>query len=128
MSGGIMTSTLVADINADGFPDIVFLSACATNSDCSTGALGYLLGNGDGTFQSSSASQRLAALGAGLAGIGSRRRGPASRRELRPAPDAQLSDLFLSLLRRLGAHLPDRVAALDVVEPLQHHERVVLVS
>ena len=48
--GGEADSVAVADVNGDGRPDIVVVNdACSTN--CSSGSVGVLLGNGDGTFQ-----------------------------------------------------------------------------
>jgi hypothetical protein len=44
-------SVAVADVNGDGKPDVVVVNLCATSSDCTTGEVGVLLGNGDGTFQ-----------------------------------------------------------------------------
>jgi hypothetical protein len=54
-SGGIEpTSVAVADVNGDGKPDMLVANVCA-GSNCSMfggdGAIGVLLGNGDGTFQ-----------------------------------------------------------------------------
>ena len=53
-SGGYdATSVAVADVNGDGKPDVV-VTNCALIGSCSsgkTGAVGVLLGNGDGTFQ-----------------------------------------------------------------------------
>ncbi|MGB7601904.1 MAG: FG-GAP-like repeat-containing protein [Candidatus Sulfotelmatobacter sp.] len=50
-SGGMSTSSvLVKDVNGDGKPDILATNGCADNS-CSSGSVGVLLGNGDGTFQ-----------------------------------------------------------------------------
>lgn len=43
---------VVEDVNGDGKPDVVVVNECAIgNSACSEGAVGVLLGNGDGTFQ-----------------------------------------------------------------------------
>src|SRR3989454_5089613 len=50
-SGGQNTvSIAVADVNSDGKPDAVVTDNCVT-STCDAGAVGVLLGNGDGTFQ-----------------------------------------------------------------------------
>jgi len=43
-------SIAVADVNSDGKPDAVVTDNCVT-STCDAGAVGVLLGNGDGTFQ-----------------------------------------------------------------------------
>lgn len=59
LAGALLASTVLADLNGDGAQDIVMLSSCVASNDCSSGALGFLLGNGDGTFQSSSSSQLL---------------------------------------------------------------------
>jgi hypothetical protein len=57
-SGGYEADSLaVADVNGDGKLDLVVANVCASSSNCSlgssstTGALGVLFGNGDGTFQ-----------------------------------------------------------------------------
>src|ERR1700678_405503 len=43
-------SVAAADLNNDGFVDLVTADSCATNN-CSGGSISVLLGNGDGTFQ-----------------------------------------------------------------------------
>ena len=51
-SGGKYAYTAaLADMNGDGKPDVLVTNQCSIPS-CVTGALGLLLGNGDGTFQS----------------------------------------------------------------------------
>jgi len=54
-SGGVTSyvlgSVAIADVNRDGKPDVVVTNACGSNSNCATGSVGVLLGNGDGTFQ-----------------------------------------------------------------------------
>ena len=53
-SGGLYaTSVAIADVNADGRPDVLVTDWCASNNCGITGrgAVGVLLGNGDGTVQ-----------------------------------------------------------------------------
>jgi hypothetical protein len=50
-SGGYeANSVAIADVNGDGKPDLLVANLCA-NSNCTTGSVGVLLGNGNGTFQ-----------------------------------------------------------------------------
>ncbi len=48
--GGMASSVAVADLNGDGKPDLVVANVC-NSSDCASGAVSVLLGNGDGSFQ-----------------------------------------------------------------------------
>jgi hypothetical protein len=41
----------IADVNGDGKPDLLVANNCLSNSNCSTGSMSVLMGNGDGTFQ-----------------------------------------------------------------------------
>jgi len=41
----------IADLNGDGHPDIVVANGCVNISNCSSGSVGVLIGNGDGTFK-----------------------------------------------------------------------------
>jgi hypothetical protein len=50
-SGGSGASAVaIVDVNGDGKPDLIVANNCADNG-CPNGAVGVLLGNGDGTFQ-----------------------------------------------------------------------------
>jgi len=49
-AGYIATSVAIGDLNGDGHPDLVVGSGCPEGG-CTNGAVGVLLGNGDGTFQ-----------------------------------------------------------------------------
>jgi hypothetical protein len=48
--GGGPLAVLLADVNGDGFPDLV-VAECGINSCFGSGEVGVLPGNGDGTFQ-----------------------------------------------------------------------------
>jgi hypothetical protein len=51
-SGGAdATSVAVADVNGDGYPDLIVTNSCASISSCTNGTVGILLNNGNGTFQ-----------------------------------------------------------------------------
>src|SRR5439155_3927887 len=44
-------SVAIMDVNGDGKPDLLVANACVTTSNCTSGVVGVLLGNGDGTFR-----------------------------------------------------------------------------
>ncbi len=47
-------SIAIGDVNSDGSPDLVVANSCTGRPEfhnCKTGAIGILLGNGDGSFQ-----------------------------------------------------------------------------
>jgi FG-GAP-like repeat/Bacterial Ig-like domain (group 3) len=51
-SGGTAASSVaIADVNGDGFPDLLVANQCESSTDCTNGVIGVLLGNGDGTFR-----------------------------------------------------------------------------
>src|ERR1039458_9620033 len=51
-SGGVDAgSVVIKDVNGDGHADLLVANRCNNSSDCTSGAVGVLLGNGDGTFQ-----------------------------------------------------------------------------
>ena len=50
-NGGWGTSVAVADVNADGIPDLVATDQCAGANCLNQGLVAVLVGNGDGTFQ-----------------------------------------------------------------------------
>ena len=52
VGGFVAFSVVVADVNGDGKLDLVTANPCITSTNgCPSGAVGVLLGNGDGTFQ-----------------------------------------------------------------------------
>lgn len=47
-------SVVIADVNGDGFPDVIVANQCMTKFSCSNGGVSVLLGKGDGTLQTAS--------------------------------------------------------------------------
>lgn len=51
-SGGYEAfSVVVGDVNRDGKADLIVANGCQSATQCTSGVIGVLLGNGDGTFQ-----------------------------------------------------------------------------
>src|ERR1700727_1925572 len=51
-SGGVDADSIaIKDVNGDGHADLLVANRCNSSLDCTYGAVGVLLGNGDGTFQ-----------------------------------------------------------------------------
>jgi hypothetical protein len=48
--GGFANSVAVADVNGDGYLDVVVANICQTDGCSGNGPIGVLIGNGDGTF------------------------------------------------------------------------------
>ena len=54
-SGGQNTdSVVIADVNGDGFPDVIVANQCMSKFSCNNGGVSILLGNGDGTLKAAS--------------------------------------------------------------------------
>jgi hypothetical protein len=51
-SGGYESGWVsVADVNADGIPDVIVANMCTSLANCAAGSVGVMLGKGDGTFK-----------------------------------------------------------------------------
>ncbi|HTR22741.1 MAG TPA: FG-GAP-like repeat-containing protein [Terriglobales bacterium] len=50
-AGTAASSIAVADVNGDNVLDLLVANQCVSETDCTNGSIGVLLGNGDGTFQ-----------------------------------------------------------------------------
>ncbi len=51
-SGGTAASSIaIADVNGDGYLDLITANQCISAANCSDGAVSVLLGNGNGTFR-----------------------------------------------------------------------------
>ena len=73
-SGGYEAFSVVAgDVNGDGKADLIVANGCQSANQCTSGVIGVLLGNGDGTFQpaQSYASGGVVALSVAIAKLNS---------------------------------------------------------
>jgi hypothetical protein len=49
--GDTASAIAVTDVDGDGNPDLIVSNLCLSNRDCSSGSVGVLFGNGNGTFR-----------------------------------------------------------------------------